>query len=116
MAHDQARAVPQPVLHATADDVALPVPRPPVLEAPAPDIARPAPRPPVPERTPHDIATPARQAARGPHVGWLLISVVAAGAAWGIGWLAGVSWAWRELTPRFLSRPNRRRGAGLPGA
>jgi len=112
MAHDTARSVPQPVLHATADDVALPVPRPPVPGIPAQDIVRSAPRPPVPERAPHDLARPARRPARGPRVGWIVTSVVAAGAAWAVGWVAGVTWAWREMTPRYL---HRRRGAGLPG-
>ena len=115
MAHDNARAVPQPVLEPAAHDIAVPAPRTPVLEPAAHDIAQPAPRPPVLERAAHDIAQPGPRPAHGSSAGWIMSAVVAAAAAWAVGWVAGVSWAWREMTPRYLRRTHRRRGAGLPG-
>jgi hypothetical protein len=118
MAKDIPRAVPQPVLEPAAHDIALPAPRPP-LDPAAHDIARPAPRP-LLEPAAHDIARhaprPASRPAHGARAGWILSTVVAAGAAWAVGWVAGVSWAWREMTPRYLRRTHRRRGASLPGA
>ena len=112
MAHDNARAVPQPVLERAAHDIALPAPRPPVLDTAAHDIARP-----VPEPAALEMAQPAPRhgAGAGPGAGWILSAVIAAAAAWTVGWVAGVSWAWREMTPRYLRRTHRRRGAGLPG-
>jgi hypothetical protein len=106
------RAVPQPVLDPAEQDLALPAPRPP-LDPAAHDIARPAPRLPQ-EPAAHDIP---RHAPRpgGSRAGWIVSTVVAAGAAWAVGWVAGVSWAWREMTPRYLRRAHRRRGAALPG-
>ena len=114
MAKDIPRAVPQPVLEPAAHDIALPAPRPP-LDPAAHDIARPAPRP-LLDPAAHDIARPAPRPAHGARAGWILSTVVAAGAAWAVGWVAGVSWAWREMTPRYLRRTHRRRGASLPGA
>src|SRR3954470_20241237 len=102
MAKDIPRAARQPVLEPEEHDVALPAPRPP-LDPAAHDIARPAPR-------------PAPRPVHGSRAGWVLATVVAAGAAWAVGWVAGVSWAWREMTPRYLRRTHRRRGASLPGA
>lgn len=99
MAHDNARAVSQPVLEPETPDFALPAPRPPVLEPAGHDISQPAPRP-----------------VHGSRAGWILSTVVAAAAAWAAGWLAGVSWAWHEMTPRYLRRSHRRPGAGLPGS
>jgi hypothetical protein len=110
MAPDNARAVPQPVLDPAAQDIALPTPRPPVLERAAPDVARP-----VLEPAAQDIARPAPAPVHGPRAGWILSSVVAAAAAWAVGWVAGVSWAWREMTPGYWGRTHRRRGASLPG-
>src|SRR5919107_688478 len=97
MARDDARAVPQPVLERAAHDIALPAPRAPVLERPSHEKAPPAPRP------VHD-----RRA------GWILSAVVVA-AAWTVGWVGGVSWAWHAMTPRYLPRA-RRRVAGLPAS
>ena len=111
MAHDDARAVPQPVLEPTAQDLALPRPRPPVLERAVPDIARP-----VLEPSAQDIPRPAPGPVHGLRAGWIVSTVVAAAAAWAVGWVAGVSWAWREMTPGYWSRHHRRRGASLPGA
>jgi hypothetical protein len=135
MVRDNARAVPQPVLERAAHDIALPAPRPPVLERAAHDIALPAPRPPVLERAAHDIPRPALEIPRPalepaalemaqpaprpvhePRAGWILSAVVAATAAWVVGWVAGVSWAWRAMTPRYLPRTHRRRVAGLPAS
>src|SRR4051812_22090333 len=134
MAKDIPGAVPQPVLEPAAHDIALPAPRPP-LDPAAHDIALPAPRPPL-DPAAHVIALPAprppldpaahataRHAPRpaprtvdGFRAGWILSTVVVAGTAWAVGWVAGVSWAWREMTPRYLRRTHRRRGASLPGA
>jgi hypothetical protein len=112
MAHDSARAVPQPVRETAGPDIArLPTPRPPVLEPAAPVIAQPAARP-SSEPAAHDVTAPGH----GSPAGWIVLTVVAAAAAYAVGWVAGVSWAWREMTPRYLSRTHRRRGAGLPGA
>src|SRR5215218_6754125 len=101
MAHDNARAVPQPVLEPAAHDIGLPAPRPPVLDTAAHDIALSAPRPPVLEPAAHEVAQPAPLPVHGLRAGWILSTVVAAAAAWAVGWVAGVSWAWREMTPRF---------------
>jgi hypothetical protein len=111
MAHDNARAVPQPVLERAAHDLALPAPRPPVLEPAAHDIDRPVLEPPA-----HDMAQPAPRLVHGPGAGWILSAVAAAAAAWVVGWGAGVSWAWRAMTPRYLRRTHRRRGASRPAA
>lgn len=104
MAHDIARAVPQPAIEPATNDIALPRPRP-ALDSAISDVARPAPEPAT-----QDIARPERRS----RAGGVILAVIAAGAAWAAGWLAGVSWAWREMTPRYLSRHHRRRGAGLP--
>lgn len=124
MAHDNAGAAPQPVLEPAARGIALPVPRPPVLEPPARDTASPAPRPPVLEPATQDIARgapqpearPVPRPVHTPRAGWTLLIVVAAAAAWVAGWLAGVSWAWRAMTPRYMLRTHRRTGADLVGA
>jgi hypothetical protein len=98
MAHDNARAVTQPVREPAMHDIALPTPRSPVREPAVHDIARP-----VLEPAAHDdIARPAPR----PRAGWILGTIGAAAAAWAVGWLAGVSWAWREMTPSLT----------LPGA
>jgi hypothetical protein len=109
MAHDTTRAVPQPVRERTAQDTALPAPRRPVLETAARDIA-----PPVPEPAARGMTAPAPRPEHGPGVaGWILTAVVAAAASWVLGWIAGVSWAWRAMTPRYLRRSHRRRGRSL---
>jgi hypothetical protein len=108
MAHDDARTVPQTVTEPAARDIALPAPRPPVLDSAAQDVARPVP-PPALEPAAHDVSQPVH----GSRAGWIVSIVVAAAAAWAVGWVAGVSWAWREMTPGFLSRTHRRRGASL---
>jgi hypothetical protein len=105
MAPDSSRAVSQPVLKDPADDVVLPVPRPPLLEAPALDSPRPAPRPPAFERARRDVARPAHES----RAGWIVTSLVGAAAAWTVGWVTGVFWAWRQMTPKYLSRPATRR-------
>src|SRR5687768_6742860 len=122
MAHDNARAVPQPVLERAAHDIALPAPRPPVLEPAAHDNTRPILEPgshdidrPVLEPTALETARPEPRLVHGPGAGWILSAVVAAAAAWAVGWVAGVSWAWRAMTPRYLRRNRRLRGVGLPG-
>jgi hypothetical protein len=110
MASDRVRAVPQP----TADrDLSVPRPRPPVLDTAATEIAPPAPRPSV-QGMSAPVPPPAPRPT-GSRAGWILTSVVAAGAAWAVGWVAGVTWAWREMGPRHLTRVHRRRGASLPG-
>jgi hypothetical protein len=109
MAHDTSRAVPLPTTEPATHDVGLPTPRQ-SLESSTHDIARPA-----PERAARDIPRPTRPSAQGSGAGWIVSIVAAAGAAWAVGWVAGVSWAWREMTPRYLRRAHRRRGAGLPG-
>ena|ERR1700712_928799 len=111
MAHDNERAVPQAVLQPAARDIALPAPRSPVLEPPAHEISPPAPRPSVRGPAAHDITRPVH----APRAGWIVSAVVAAAAAWAVGWVAGVSWAWREMTPRYVGRIHRRRGASLLG-
>src|SRR5215213_4785488 len=115
MVHDNARAVPQPVLERAAHDIALPAPRPPVLDTAAHDIAQP-----VLEPAALEMAQPAPRLVHGPGAGagagWILSAVVAAAAAWAVGWVAGVSWAWRAMTPRYLRRTHRRSGAGLSAA
>jgi hypothetical protein len=123
MAHDNARAVPQPVLERAAHDIALPAPRTPILEPAAHDIDRPVREPaahdidrPVLEPAALEMAQPAPRLVHGPGAGWILSAVVAAAAAWAVGWVAGVSWAWRAMMPRYLRRTHRRPGAGLPAA
>src|SRR5215211_3303062 len=113
MAHDNARAVPQPVLERAAHDAALPAPRPPVLDTAAHDSARPVLEPAAPEMT-QRAPQLVHGAGAGPGAGWILSAVIAAAAAWTVGWVAGVSWAWRAMTPRYLRLTHRRRGAGLP--
>ena len=108
MAHDTTRAVPQPETAPAGHDISLPEPRPPVLDAAAPDVARPAPHP-SREPAADDLARPVH----GSRAGWIVSTLVAVAAAWAVGWVAGVSWAWREMTPGFLSRTHRKRGAGL---
>ena len=108
MPPDNARAVRQPVHEPAADDIALPSPRPPVPEPAAHDIPRP-----VLEPASHQLAQPAPRPVHEPRSGWILSAAVAAAAAWAVGWVAGVSWAWRAMTPRYLRRTHRRRGAGL---
>lgn len=115
MAHDNARGVPQPVLEREAHDVALPTPRPPVLETVAHDLARPAVRPAVLETPARETARTAARPVHGSRVGWIVLAGVATAAAWAAGWVAGVSWAWRAMTPRYLRRSHRLQGAGLPG-
>jgi hypothetical protein len=110
MAKDIPQTVPQTALEPAAYDNALPAPRPPVDPA-AHDSARPAPPAPV-DSVAHDSARPVH----GSRAGWIVSTVVAAGAAWAVGWVAGVSWAWRATTPWYLRRSHRRRGASLPGA
>jgi hypothetical protein len=109
MAPDDTRALPQEAPGTAVRDLAVPAPRRPVLE-PAAD-AVPAPRPPAREPTTHDVRRPAG----GSRAGWVLVTVVAAGAAWATGWVAGVTWAWHAMTPRYVSRTHPRRPAGLPG-
>ena len=111
MEPDNVQAVPQPVIEPPGHVIALPTPRSPVLDPAAQDIAPAAPRP---EREPaaHDRVRPVHES----RAGWILSIVFAAAAAWAVGWVAGVSWAWREMTPGYLSRTHRRRGAGRPGA
>ena len=108
MARDNARAVPQPVLERAEHDIALPSPRSPVLEPAAHDIPRPVLEPAAQEK-----AQPAPRPVHEPRAGWLLSAAAAAAAAWAVGWVAGVSWAWRAMTPRYLRRTHRRRGASL---
>jgi hypothetical protein len=109
MAHDTTRAVPQPVRERTAQDSALPAPRRPVLETAARDIA-----PPGPEPAAREMAQPAPRLEHGPGAAGLIVTaIVAATAAWVVGWIAGVSWAWRAMTPRYLRRTHRRRGRSL---
>jgi hypothetical protein len=95
MAHDIARAVPEPALEPAAPGVTLPAPR----EALDPDLARPA-----REREPKDVARPGPRSAHGSRAGWIVLTLAATAAAWGVGWLTGVSWAWRGMTPRYLRR------------
>ena len=109
MAADDARAVPQPVLDRAKDDIALPAPRPPVLERAGHTVARPEPAP-VARETPQPSPRPVHES----RAGWIVPVVAAAAAAWAVGWIAGVSWAWRAMTPRYLS--HRRRVAGLPAS
>ena len=106
MAHDISRAVPQPTTEPAAQDVSLPTPRQ-SLEPSTHDIAQFAP-------TGHDAPRAVPRPAQGSRAGWVVTVVAAAGAAWAIGWVAGVSWAWREMTPNYL-RHHRRRRAGLSG-
>ena len=109
MAHDNARALPRTVLERGAQDIALPTPRPPVREPAAHDLA-----PPVLEPAALEKTHAAPRSSDGSRAGWILSAIAAAGAAWAVGWVAGVSWAWRAMTPRYLRRTHRRRGAGLP--
>src|SRR4051794_5777306 len=113
MAHDDARAVPQPVVEPAAHDTVLPVPRSPVRESGVHDVARPVRRSPVPEPAVDDAARPASRPVHGIRIGWILTSVVAAAVAWAVGWITGASWAWRELRFGYWGRNHRRR-AGRP--
>lgn len=110
MAHDTTRAVPQPVRERTAREAALPAPRRPVHETPAArDDA-----PPVLEPAAPETAGPAPRPEHGPGAaGWIVTAVAAAAAAWVVGWITGVTWAWRAMTPRYLRRSHRRRGRSL---
>ena len=112
MASDISRAVPQPTTEPATRDAGLPTPRQ-SLEASTHDIAQPAASP---EPAAHDIPRPTPPHAQSSRAGWIVSIVAAAGAAWAVGWVAGVSWAWRATAPRYLRRTHRRRGAGLPGA
>jgi hypothetical protein len=105
MAPDRARAETQPVLQAPAADLVLPVPRPPVLEAPEDGVSRRPSVPPAPGSAPGGIARPAPRTAREARAGWIVTSVLAAAASWTVGWVAGALWAWRQMTPKYLSRP-----------
>jgi hypothetical protein len=116
MTQGHAQAAPQPVVEPSAQDIVLPTPRPPVLEPAAQDIARPAPRTPDREAAAQDIARPAPRPAHRSRAGWILATVVAAAAAWAAGWVTGVFWAWRAMSPWYLRRTRRRPGAGRPGA
>jgi hypothetical protein len=98
-----------PVLERAAHDIALPAPRPPVLEPGAHDIPRSVLEPAALEK-----AQPEQRPVRQPRAGWILSTVVAAAAAWAVGWIAGVSWAWHAMTPRYL--PHRRLVGGLPAS
>jgi hypothetical protein len=64
---------------------------------------------PVYEPAAHDISRPAH----GSRAGWILLTTAVAGAAWSAGWVAGVSWAWRAMTPRYLRRTHQRPGAAI---
>ena len=109
MAHDATQAVPQPVRERTAHDTALPAPRRPALETAARGIA-----PPGNEPAARGMTRPAPRPEHGPGAGgWILMAVISAAAAWVVGWIAGVSWAWRAMTPRYLRRTHRRRGRSL---
>jgi len=99
---------------------AIPAPRVPTAKgAPAPSseeeraTARPVGRPrrlatetarPVLESAAHDIARPAPRPVDGSRAGWILLTVAAAAAAWGAGWVAGALWGYRAMTPRYLRR------------
>src|SRR3954454_20204916 len=110
MAHDTSRAVPQPAPEPATNDIGLPTPRQ-SLERSTRESAQLAAEPAA-----RDIARPARPTAQGSRAGWIVSIVAASGAAWAVGWIAGVSWAWREMTPRYLRRGDPRRGGGpLPG-
>jgi hypothetical protein len=113
MAHDTARTVAQSVREPGVQDIALPTPRKPVLEPAGLDIARPA--APAAEPAVHDISRPAAPPVHESRAGWVLSTVAVAAAAWTVGWVSGVSWAWRAMTPRHLRRSHRLRGGGLPG-
>ena len=103
MPRDSARAVPQPVLEPAADDIALPSPRPPVLESAAHDSPRPG-----LATAPHPMAAqPAPRPVQESRAGWIVTTAFAAAVAWVVGWVAGVSWAWRAMTPRYLRRTRR---------
>lgn len=67
---------------------------------------------PVLEPLPHDIA----RTAHGSRAGWILLTAAVAGAAWSAGWVAGVTWAWRAMTPRYLRRTHQRPGAAIVSA
>ena len=102
MAHDSARAVSQSVIEPVGRDFpGVPTPRSPVREpalAPAENGIAPPARRHVVEPAAHDSPRPVH----GPRVGGILIAGVAAAAAWGVGWIAGVTWAWRKMTPRYI--------------
>ena len=51
------------------------------------------------------IAPPRQQSGHKSREGWLLPTGVAAVAAWVVGWVSGVRWAWREMGPRHHRRP-----------
>jgi hypothetical protein len=71
---------------------------------------------PVLEPAAHDIARPGPRPVDGSRAGWILLTTAAAAAAWGAGWVAGVSWAWRAMTPRYLRWTHQRQGAALARA
>ena len=100
MAHDIAQAVPQPTIEPATHDVSLPTPQQSV-EPSTHELAQFAP-------TGHDAPRTAPAPARGSRAGWVVTVVAASGAAWAAGWLAGVAWAWREMTPHYLRRHRRR--------
>jgi hypothetical protein len=81
-----------------------------VLEYAGQALPRPAPEPAARE-TARPAARPVHQSRTG-----VIVPVIAAAAAaaWAFGRVAGVSWAWRAMTPRYL--PHRRRVAGLPAS
>ena len=109
MAQDVARGVPQPVVEPAGQEGArLPEPRSPVHETATYDTPRPTPRP-VARPAAHDST----RHQQGSRAGWIVLALVSAGTAWVCGWVAGVSWAWRAMTPRYLRRSHRRRGASL---
>lgn len=99
-----------PGLERVAHDIGLPAPRPPVLDGGVHDIPRPELEPAA-----LDMAQAAPRPVHESRAGWIVSAVAAAAAAWAVGWIAGVSWAWRAMTPRYLPR-RRRRVAGLPAS
>ena len=74
----------------------------------AQDITQAEPRP-VHEPAAHVAAPPGQHPGHPARAGWLLPAGVAAVAAFAVGWVSGVRWAWREMGPRHRGRTTARR-------
>ncbi|NYJ08864.1 hypothetical protein [Petropleomorpha daqingensis] len=62
------------------------------------------------QRPVHPAADGVARSHQPPHKareGWLVPTAVAAVAAWVIGWVAGVRWAWREVGPHHKAAKRR---------
>ena len=60
------------------------------------------------------MAEPAPPPVHESRAGWIVLAAVAAAAAWAVGWVAGVSQAWRAMTPPVPAPDPPAVGSGPP--